>query len=1043
MEPEPKEHASEENKAEDQENAAVEEEEKKEVNENEGEEKEGEAEEKEKVEGEEEAEDGEEGEEENEGEKAEEEGEEEANVEQGANLEDVQHEEFGSEIKQLPPNVTPAMLKSIMASEVAHLKAMKPAEFVQQMEELKQLHDQIYIAAEKFIKRVIAQIPQITPVLKKVSEYDQQACDRVLEATDDDWRMAGINAEERENIIDMLEERMAESVQVNFDFTHEISYIAGPLTVWRLNACTAVWAGNNEIVNAHKVTAFVFDDPDAKRKREEDEEAEAAAAALAEKARLEEEARRKALEAEEAERARLEAEAHIEGQLDPEEIAASERPPLKEWSKYVYTVGEGEDMRVICYVRAPPDCLVSEDRLICSFGDALAEWPNLPGNSEAIGKFVCIKPSHPKRICILPDEPWIVGIPHKYGKNPTREVVVFSMDADEFGPPKQTLELDETDEAEADAEETTQKLPWIDLQTTDVAYEDSRYLEIKLTRLGTAITLAPAARIRRDSVEVGRAGGKLNSLVDKRVVLVVPPMALKITCIYSIQVQPISQHHAHLLRDQNLAFMSQFTACSPLILLTGPKKILFKMATWTLPLTDANPSTQVVIMSTANMPEAFTGRRKTKGGKPGGPGGQGQPGDSDDDNDVGSDADSQGGGSPRELDPFQRSLLLPKLLAGANSSHAEVALMYSGLENSNWKVWENVEFVETKNVDVCVFNCRRLLPRKIMAIQTRTVVDNDSLIHMAQVLERSLSQRIVYACLRQNKAEPGRICFALCLTRDLDTTLNQMAAKGYTEGGKPIGPLFIYERQTFDIIFKGNVRPKKQTVGRSSGRLVTDKGKVRITFNTSLRNEYVVDVEECDPSAQVACEKYRGFIEISYKQKVKVPVKRGKGQQNRSGPMKKFVMETQTVLLCQLLITLPKKSIEQVVDEDTISYHFQPNDAVTDEFIKNLARKLPGESWRRLGIALDMSRTQLQAIGGRAESSGRNKALTTLKTWIKNLELRVDRVAKLKAALMTIGRGDLASELQMARERRGELTVTSSVSSETPPLLKSASAVPS
>ncbi len=68
-------------------------------------------------------------------------------------------------------------------------------------------------------------------------------------------------------------------------------------------------------------------------------------------------------------------------------------------------------------------------------------------------------------------------------------------------------------------------------------------------------------------------------------------------------------------------------------------------------------------------------------------------------------------------------------------------------------------------------------------------------------------------------------------------------------------------------------------------------------------------------------------------------------------------------------------------------------DAVTNDYLHDLSRRLPGESWRRLGYALDMSRTQLQAVGGRAESSGNNKALTMLKTWVKNLELKVDRVS--------------------------------------------------
>lgn len=73
----------------------------------------------------------------------------------------------------------------------------------------------------------------------------------------------------------------------------------------------------------------------------------------------------------------------------------------------------------------------------------------------------------------------------------------------------------------------------------------------------------------------------------------------------------------------------------------------------------------------------------------------------------------------------------------------------------------------------------------------------------------------------------------------------------------------------------------------------------------------------------MACERYRGFIEISYKQSIKVPV--AKGRSSRVGPIKRFTIEMQTILLCQLLITLPKKAIE--VDENAalMSFHFDPN----------------------------------------------------------------------------------------------------------------------
>ncbi len=112
------------------------------------------------------------------------------------------------------------------------------------------------------------------------------------------------------------------------------------------------------------------------------------------------------------------------------------------------------------------------------------------------------------------------------------------MEAGEMGPPKDLFhheEVDPDDETESE-EQREPALPWVDLQTADVAYDDTRYLEFRLTRLVNPIALAPAARIRRDSAEVGRTGGKLASLVDNRVTIVIPPTALKVACIYSIQV---------------------------------------------------------------------------------------------------------------------------------------------------------------------------------------------------------------------------------------------------------------------------------------------------------------------------------------------------------------------------------------------------------------------------------------------------------------------------------------------------------------------------
>lgn len=219
-----------------------------------------------------------------------------------------------------------------------------------------------------------------------------------------------------------------------------------------------------------------------------------------------------------------------------------------------------------------------------------------------------------------------------------------------------------------------------------------------------------------------------------------------------------------------------------------------------------------------------------------------------------------------------------------------------------------------------------------MAIETRTAVENECLIPMAQILERSISQRIVYACLRQKNENPGKVCFALCLTEDLEKTLAQMASKGYTEGAKPIGPLFVYERQRFDINLKGNIRLKNDTLEMEKENL-----KMKMTFNSALPNEYMVrciqlepnypsfqiEVKESDPSAQVSCQNYRGFVEMSYMNLVRVPNRRDRTKG-------RFITELQTVVLCQLLITLPKKESEADIDKTVISYQFEANGKLSD-----------------------------------------------------------------------------------------------------------------
>lgn len=120
-----------------------------------------------------------------------------------------------------------------------------------------------------------------------------------------------------------------------------------------------------------------------------------------------------------------------------------------------------------------------------------------------------------------------------------------------------------------------------------------------------------------------------------------------------------------------------------------------------------------------------------------------------------------------------------------------------------------------------------------MAIRTRAAVDSESLTFMAQKLEGIVSQRIIYVILRQKQEDPGKICFAMSSTQDLDGTISRMDSNGYTEGVAPIGPLIVHERQQFKISLKGNIKLRENA---------TENHIMKMSFNSALLNEYKVSI---------------------------------------------------------------------------------------------------------------------------------------------------------------------------------------------------------
>lgn len=130
---------------------------------------------------------------------SEEEDEEEGEDEEGEDEDEEEGEEKENSTEQavilnydtlmdLPSKITPKQLRRVMETQVEKLKAMTPAQMIANMPDIERLHKQCYAAAERFIKEVISQIPEYSPVIKEVGEYNQKACDKLMETTMEDFK---------------------------------------------------------------------------------------------------------------------------------------------------------------------------------------------------------------------------------------------------------------------------------------------------------------------------------------------------------------------------------------------------------------------------------------------------------------------------------------------------------------------------------------------------------------------------------------------------------------------------------------------------------------------------------------------------------------------------------------------------------------------------------------------------------------------------------------------------------------------------------------
>ncbi|CAL8102382.1 unnamed protein product [Calicophoron daubneyi] len=907
-----------------------------------------------------------------------------------------------------------------LQAEVPNFESMSTENFEEIVSQFRKTFDEALAVSESKAKEYTDKAAAIEEALNALAEYNKKALEQLSRLTMDaisatDAPSNVTNAEKTRNALALVDKAkmLVETAEKQLEYSKQIAEVTKPLTLWRLDASKAVWEAQNALKLAEKKyqetanrTAVTFTSPpQAPSTRVTSDLSETQSSPGSEPAKVKPPMKvsivshsRSSRSSTKSSRTGSRASSPSvvsEGSSEPswsfKLVSDEPRQPYKFWPKHVYTSPDGQ---VICYIKAPADCLRKKKSVVCTVSDPFAPWPVIAGHSEVIGRFVSIQPK--KRQChILPTEPWIIGIPHNYNKTASRETVLFMIEA---GPQGVTALANDPGKVHQ-----PELVSWRDVHTTDVVSGDKHYLETRLTRL-TPVTFAPCARLKRDCAVIGPAGGRLVCMLDPRVSLTVQQGAVKVDLPFAIQLQQLDPFRLRALKEHNKSVMNDFIACSPLVYMTCAKKTLFSAIVLTIPIPDP-AAAQDSSLSPAVLDRISVEKHE-----------RGVSGE-----------DVMSSGTPKMsafggYDNFQKSLLLPRMLSGQKNDQSEITLMIKSDGRGNtWKVWPEADEIE-RTQDVVTFSLRRIQSCRLMALKMRTVNDNELLSRCAVILEQSLSQYLVYFALRQHEKEPSKLCLVLALNDQLDETLENLRTEGYTVGDKPEGPSFLCERQHLDVVFRSNIKVLEADPALSG----KSDSTLKLTYTSAIANCHKLTVGEVDSHIQIGLDHYRGFLDIYCMREILVPKARTQASSSIIRPMnmsyrlsmmpansKKYLYQvgSEKTHLARIVVTLPKQPVEFTPQTVRRQYEFRANDVVTPKYLRELSRALTGDAWRRLGGALELSRSRLQAIGGRAAWADEDRGYEMLLTWIKNLPVSANRFALLHQALITIGRTDLAQEL--------------------------------
>ncbi len=222
-------------------------------------------------------------------------------------------------------------------------------------------------------------------------------------------------------------------------------------------------------------------------------------------------------------------------------------------------------------------------------------------------------------------------------------------------------------------------------------------------------------------------------------------------------------------------------------------------------------------------------------------------------------------------------------------------------DNGRWVALPDISIMQSKNKDNATFEMSTILT-KFCILRTKEGLSDEHVARILTLLEVSLTKRITQIILRQRSDEP-RLCVLQCLPINRSERFQRkLTDEGYELGPSPSPELVLREGQQMTITFRGNVKDD-------------DEGEMRFMYNSHIRTKLDFTVTEIDRYAQKGIDCYRGFSQVYTRGMVErqVPIDPDKDTQSASGSKPKQLTKTvlieEDILLCEMLINLPKVSL--------------------------------------------------------------------------------------------------------------------------------------